>query len=375
MKTLLTLTVTLVLIIMPTIYAQELALVRQNDVFGYIDKSGNYVIEPSFEEASSFSEGLAAVLDNDKWGFINSSGEWVVEATYDRVKPFNSGLALVFKEDQWNYINKQGEILETPVTEKYYDFQNGVAFLRKGDLVGLINTEGKVILEPKYELIKPFENGHARVEIGDLWGLINIQAKEVVPVLYDEIGNYHAHGIWARKSEAFGLIIDGVFKPIDGVEKIWDFTDGSKLTYARSHKKIGFIDQTGNWAIEATYDKARAFNNGLAPVAIKNKWGYIDSKGNQVIDFIYKDAEVFSDDGLAAVKIKDWGFINTQGELIIPDRYGITASFSFFKKNQPKGFVNGLARVKYNRQWGFLTKDGNVLGDQWFQNAELFSQN
>jgi hypothetical protein len=37
-----------------------------------------------------------------------------------------------------------------------------------------------------------------------------------------------------------------------------------------------------------------------------------------------------------------------------------------------KGFINGLARVKYNKEWGFLNGKGEVLGNKWYENAEVF---
>jgi hypothetical protein len=43
-----------------------------------------------------------------------------------------------------------------------------------------------------------------------------------------------------------------------------------------------------------------------------------------------------------------------------------------FKKNVEKGFIHGLARVKYNKKWGFLNEKGEVLGNNWYQNAEIF---
>nr|WP_315140898.1 WG repeat-containing protein [uncultured Flavobacterium sp.] len=166
----------------------------------------------------------------------------------------------------------------------------------------------------------------------------------------------------------------GKFIAIDGVDKIWDFL-AQDLTYARKNDKIGFVDLNGNWVIDPKFDKAKAFNKNLAPVLVGNKWGYIDMKGNLVIDPVYNDAEVFSADGLAPVKDKNWGFINTTGKLVIPTQYGITAGgiFSIFKDDQ-KGFVKKLARVKNESKWGFLKLDGSVLGNQWFENAEPFQK-
>ena len=43
-------------------------------------------------------------------------------------------------------------------------------------------------------------------------------------------------------------------------------------------------------------------------------------------------------------------------------------------KDDEKGFVNGIARVKNGDKWGFIRLDGTVLGNQWYDNAELFKK-
>ncbi|PKP15271.1 MAG: hypothetical protein CVU07_10675, partial [Bacteroidetes bacterium HGW-Bacteroidetes-23] len=146
------------------------------------------------------------------------------------------------------------------------------------------------------------------------------------------------------------------------------------LTYARKNKKMGFIDLNGNWVIEPKYEKVRAFSKSLAPVLEGKKWGYINTKGEFVVQPMYDDAEVFSADGLAAVKSKDWGFVDTSGKLVIPTNYQITAVGLSMFNSEDKGFVNGLARVKANKKWCFLKPDGSILGNQYFDNAELFQK-
>jgi hypothetical protein len=113
----------------------------------------------------------------------------------------------------------------------------------------------------------------------------------------------------------------------------------------------------------------------MAPVLVGKKWGYINLKGDFVIEPTYNDAEVFSENGLAPIKENNWGFINKEGKLVIPTQYGITANaiVAIFTE-QDKGFINGVARVKNEGKWGFLRPDGTVLGNQWYDNAELFSE-
>jgi hypothetical protein len=45
--------------------------------WGYIDKSGKFVINPQFDEASPFADGLARVKVGRKTGYVNASGKYV----------------------------------------------------------------------------------------------------------------------------------------------------------------------------------------------------------------------------------------------------------------------------------------------------------
>ena len=70
--------------------------------WGYINKSGIYVIAPQFDGTRPFSEGLAVVwIGGDglgrggKWGYIDTQGAVVIPLQFDQVSPFTEGLAAV----------------------------------------------------------------------------------------------------------------------------------------------------------------------------------------------------------------------------------------------------------------------------------------
>jgi hypothetical protein len=82
-------------------------------------------------KAEGFSEGLAAVSINDKWGYINKNGEFLIEPRFNEALPFTDGLAFVkvggydadavndvvggFEaEGKWGYINKAGSYIWSP---------------------------------------------------------------------------------------------------------------------------------------------------------------------------------------------------------------------------------------------------------------------
>ena len=46
-------------------------------------ETGKLVILAQFDEAHSFSQGLAAVKVGSKWGFIDKSGKFVIQPQFD----------------------------------------------------------------------------------------------------------------------------------------------------------------------------------------------------------------------------------------------------------------------------------------------------
>ena len=78
---------------------------------GVINKKGEYVIFPAYDELRKFSEGLSACRIVDKWGFIDKKGNMVITPQYLSIyEDFKDGLAIVEKEHcKWYYIDKNGE--------------------------------------------------------------------------------------------------------------------------------------------------------------------------------------------------------------------------------------------------------------------------
>ena len=108
---------------------------------GYIDTKCSIVIPPKYNECQSFSDGLAVVQDNNElWGFIDKTGRYVIEPMF-RHEPFSfySGYAKVKdKEERVHFIDKTGKIVWTPENgDQWYNFT------KNGHLIGrtsILNT-------------------------------------------------------------------------------------------------------------------------------------------------------------------------------------------------------------------------------------------
>lgn len=83
--------------------SSEPAAVRVGNKWGFIDLSGNIVIEPQYLGAKSFANGLAPVSDG-MWGYIDSKGQYRIESRFSNCLPFSGGIAAVEENHVWSYI-------------------------------------------------------------------------------------------------------------------------------------------------------------------------------------------------------------------------------------------------------------------------------
>jgi len=110
----------------------------------------------------------------------------------------------------------------------------------------------------------------------------------------------------------------------------------------------GFIDREGKVVIEATFDKAYPFSDGLAAVQKDGAWGFIDTKGRMVIEPQFVMVGMFSD-SLASFRAKKftdkWGYIDKTGKVVIRPQFDCAENFR-----------KGIAKV------GFETLESKLLG-------------
>ena len=75
------------------IFSEGLGAVKIREKWGFIDKTGEVIIYPRFDETWGFSEGLAAVRNHGKSGFIDKTGNYVITPEFDFSGSFFEGLA------------------------------------------------------------------------------------------------------------------------------------------------------------------------------------------------------------------------------------------------------------------------------------------
>ena len=80
-------------------------------ICGYIDNVGRVIVEPIFgHKTQNFSDGLAAVNKNGKYGYINKTGQFTIEPQFESAGSFKNGVANVKKDGKFGLIDKSGQI-------------------------------------------------------------------------------------------------------------------------------------------------------------------------------------------------------------------------------------------------------------------------
>jgi hypothetical protein len=74
-----------------------------------LDTEGKILVEPSFEEASDFSEGMARVGIDGMFGFVSKDGRIAIEPRFLEARKFDGGLSIVLVEGRWE-IDKDSDI-------------------------------------------------------------------------------------------------------------------------------------------------------------------------------------------------------------------------------------------------------------------------
>jgi S-layer homology domain/WG containing repeat len=271
-------------------FAEGLAAVEVNGKYGYVDVAGNAVIAPQFEEVGAFSQGLAPVKVGEQWGYIDRTGNIMIASQFASVAAFSHGLAAIQQNGKWGFIDRAGKLIVTPQFVEYRDFDGQLAAVKDNqNLWGYIDAAGAIVVEPKFREVRPFSEGLAAVYLGDSgWGYMNSSGQLVIAPQFNDAqpfseGLAGVHLVppkdkwenrWVYIDRAGKTAIALNFYAPEGisssVDPISPFAEG--LAAVRFGANVGYIDRTGKMVIEPQFADANSFSNGRAFVNVGGRW-------------------------------------------------------------------------------------------------------
>lgn len=411
------------------------AEVKENERVGIIDPSGQYILRPLYEEIirgdqwqvkrsgkwylfqpesrtwskegylsiSPLQGGLFRVETPEGYTVLDSNAQELFPDRYEWLDHFyhESGeftdLILLRSSDGRGLANWCGEIVLPPEYQRIGLVHDQWAVVMKGYKFGLIDLEGNFTIPCEYTNLYPPSEGLVPAKLGHLWGFLNPTGKIVLPFRY---GAVNRSGFF--KGQA-GVSLHGEWVMIDRqgrenllVSKPWinlgELSEGMVAAARFSEEKdlkYGFVDPEGNTKIDFSYDKAFAFEGGLAVVGLRNalgnsvvnpmRFGIIDRQGKMVVPIALERphiAEILRDslnqfgsiswyEGLRRFRIyKDGRTRKCRNDLINK----LLLKYDGFRCNQA-----GLIAIRKGDKWGFCDATGKVIIPLLYDRVECFN--
>ena len=217
----------------------------------------------------------------------------------------------------------------TPVFQKVGDSQDGQPIYKWG----YADKKGKVVIPCRFENALEFRYGVAFVNVvTETDGII-----ENYWYLIDKKGNPKGNKKFYYTTEL------GERLPVG------QFGDDDKLAWVYVGGKFGYIGTNGEIKIDALYNDAGDFIDGLARVRSGSQEFFINTKGDQK-SASYEKVRDFSE-GFAAVKKNElWGFINDKGDVAIETRF-----------DNVSDFYCGYPLVRSGSSYGVIDTSGKLV--------------
>lgn len=330
--------------------------------------------------------------NNNKWGYIDSTGNWVVSPNYKYIRYVNHGKNVFLAESRDIVFTLPNKPL-FPIFNKniLFDFEGNritprnasimlpfsegmaVAVLCRGfflyytnGLMGFVDESGQWVIPAKYNLLGRFSEGLAWAYFNNKYGFLNKNGEWKFSPQFDDASDFREDKAIVRIGiKNFILNKDGNLVALpDEACMICDFNEGM-ASAQNSNGGCGFLGPSGEWVLyfpnaETPNYPFHKFSCGLAALKVNELYGYVDKKGFWVIEPKFKSAKEFSE-GLAAVRTLDnlVGYIDTNGEWVITPQF-LTGG----------EFISGIAHVNFyydsmeNRivkMGQYIDKLGNII--------------
>lgn len=250
------------------------------------------------------------LLKSEKYTLHNNRIGSIDGVRYEFATPMINDYALV-KTADLSYL-----IAESGIREAYFpnDLTDATGVgesliaVKTGEKYSYYDLTGNVVFG-EYDYAGRFANGIAPVKNGESWFLIGTDGKQIGNMSFEDIKlsqtkDCAQSGLIFAKTNGRYYLYDGTLSKLSDTafDDADTFIHSGEYAAVKIGDKWGFINASGEMVIDAQYEEARSFSNGLAGIKDGEFWSFISTKNEKVITGEYSDVNYFNANGYCFVK-------------------------------------------------------------------------
>ncbi len=327
-------------------------------LFGLIDRQGNWVINPVYERIQGLGDYLVIQNADRKSGVYTQAGKEILPAKYDFITQINGNVFMTHQNSPADLgATKKVQVLDM-ATQKVIAKDLPYKLLRYTRVCGQtryvasLMTKGEIILDENFEAITPM---HQRFFINEetlVGANVNNQQRRREKMLYDCDGNIQTFKV-------NNMVIDTIseFRRINDKLMYITLLDNNNYLIREDGEPVPMNPYINNFA-----------NANLGDLLIVNSFiargqGMADSNGHLILPYKFSYLSPFEPEtGMAIFRTKggQTGLINYRGELFLDNFYKSIRylGFGFYAVETPDK-KHGL--INQSGEW-ILPLEYNYIG-------------
>ena len=378
------------------VYASDNIPIRivQNERYGYIDYTGNRLVNPKYLYAENYHDSYAIVKNSSNLPLIIDKGgkEAVDTGTYFSLyRAENDIIASKKTKNGLKYGIIDVNLKEkTPFIYDSISYKNKVYSYVKDNTVGLINLDGKDIYNYKLtdkdekvidvDVCNVTDNNvqrYAVVKVNSSSQIVNIDNGKRISsytlnkILPDE--NNVFHEVYKNNSKTYFYVQDDkVLLESESYNNIFIYKEHD---YKKNNNMYNLVKNGKVYKnVSGEYEIYKPFKNNFAVIKYSDDtYGYLTSNGELLTEEHFLEASEFDSYGDAIVKTKEgYGVINKNGKLIIKAEYdNIKMASGNVKIKSASDRNNIFYAVKVSDKYYLYNKKGKKVMKDTFYDVEF----
>jgi len=298
------------------------ASMQRDGGVGLLNRFGQEIIRPQYQDIKVLDSLLFAVLEHDTWHVRSASGQRILDNGYDRIDVWDGPFLAYAKNEKWGVVRKNGSsVLPRAYDHIDYVSEDSCFYLYKEQRVGVADLTGKVLFAPQAQQVRRAGSHGFLVKEEQRWGLISNTGSRLLPsryLSYEFISPYYL-----KLYAVNGIAIYSFLCRQSIVSERNDdfFALTHQYLLARSGAYVGVVDWCGQPILSTQYQEIQPFQDNWFRVRTPDGWRVVTTGDSVVTPTHYEYIAPLQRNLSLVRRAGSVGLINQFGEEVLAPVY------------------------------------------------------